>query len=126
MSLFEALTESNLLSHDTKLLKELGIGGPRCPINKETFVGEVMPFADQRIPSLLPRVRIYATRCPATFFRFEITREYSDFVNEVVVRGIETVEVSTGSGYLDTFWPSVLLIANGMLEVRESKRAPVL
>lgn len=124
MSLFKSLTGSNWVNNDIQFLKELGIDAPDCELGEETFIGEVLPFATRRIPSLLPRIRIYATLLPAAFYRFEITRQYSDSVDDHIVRGIETIEITTGSGSFANYWPSVLLVADGMLDVGQTKRVP--
>lgn len=57
-------------------------------------------------------VRVEVTCLPAQFFRFTVTAKSED---------VQTVTLTTGSGSLSDFWPTIDLWASGMLGVEASR-----
>lgn len=102
------LMSSHIDEDDLKLLSSLGIK-PFTPVDeKEQFVGEYgFPYPTYE----KAKVKIFVSCLPAQFWRFEITTEEGLIFN-----------INTGSGFLYEFWPSIVLIADGRLNIDYIKK----
>jgi hypothetical protein len=98
---------------DLPLLAQLGLPRWNGKIYEEVFVGEVRPYESDEKEDELTRIKIYAKGAPAQFFRFEIIRKSE----AEQYTGMERIEVRTGSGTLQEFWPMALSVANHCLAV---------
>ena len=86
---------------DLKLFQELGLKPFKdISTHKRHYVGVVRFEGDST-------VEIYVTPCPAEFWGFEVHCGENG----------KSYKVTTGSGSLSDFWPSVKLIAENMLVV---------
>lgn len=96
---------SKTYTQDLELFKELGLDTFETNDNEWVFVGEYkLPNYD------VAKVKIYVMCMPAQFWKFEIeTEEDMKF------------EIKTGSGYLSTYWESIMLVATGMFVAKELK-----
>lgn len=106
---------------DAVLLERLGLPTWQAAHHEETLVGEVRPCTNPEEPGKATKIQIYVTCCPAQFFRFVIERKSED----EDYRGMERVEVSTGSGTLSSYWPMALAIASHCLVVGPVERLNV-
>lgn len=98
---------------DLPLLKKLLLPIWSGKARQEIFVGEVRPYEEEENKNEITSIKIYVTGCPAQFFRFEIIRKADD----EHYTGMERIEVNTGSGSLNEYWPMALAIANNCLTV---------
>lgn len=87
---------------DLTLLMELGLKPWEAKHGEEKYIGQVNG-RDYL-------VKIWVTCLPAQFYRFVIERGH-------------TYEVTTGSGVLSNYWPSIKLIAEGMLAIKFVKKS---
>lgn len=98
-----ALYPSKTYSQDLELLKELGLKPFQAPDQEEILVGQYkLPHHKKA------KVKIWVSCMPAQFWRFEINTEEN-----------RKFEANTGSGCLSEYWPGVLKIAEGMMEVKK-------
>ena len=93
---------SSTYSEDLNLVQELGLNVLDEVDNGEYYLGEV--------EGDFYTVKVWVTTAPAQFYQFEITDP----------RG-KVIWLNTGSGSLTAYWPSVVLIAQGMLVVKEQR-----
>ena len=98
---------------DLVLLKELGLPVWEAPIHEEKFIGEVFPYPEHEEPKGRTKLRVFVQCHPAQFYRFEIERRSEDDGYD----GMESVEVTTGSGSLSEHWPIALAVAGHMVSV---------
>ena len=92
-------------SSDRPLFKSLGLMPfTGIPANMEYFVGEVK-FKNGSV------VKISVCPAPALFWKFEV----------FVAESNKTTRISTGSGSLASFWNSIKLIAEDMLDVENTE-----
>jgi hypothetical protein len=66
-------------------------------------------------------IRIYVQGFPAQFYRFEITRK----ADEKNYTGMERLEVKTGSGSLQKYWPMAIAVASNCLTVGAATKLSV-
>jgi hypothetical protein len=93
-------------SSDTALFKTLGLEVfSEIPSNIERFVGEVN-FKNGS------KAKIWVRPMPAQFWKIEM------FLSEYK----RVVVITTGSGALSTFWNTIKLIADGMLDIAYKKQ----
>ena len=87
---------------DLKLFHELGLKTFKTNNQEKLFVGEYkLPHCDKA------NVKISVICMPAQFWEFEIETD-EDY----------KCVVATGSGTLSNYWQSILLIAEGCLEIK--------
>ena len=96
-----SLESSHTYTQDLALFRQLGLSPFQLEETGQLLLGVYL------LPSGVASVTIHVTCMPAQFWHFEIVRQNG-----------ERCEISTGSGALSDFWPSVLLIADGMLVVQ--------
>jgi hypothetical protein len=91
-----------LFDRDRAFLKSIGIDYQGQPSHMErTYLGQAIIENDATID-------LSVLVMPASFWYAEI----------LTVEG-KQYSLSTGSGYLSAFWPSFVLVAKGMLSIRE-------
>ena len=88
------------LKKDLPLFAQLGLPPFKAKGGERTLVGRV-PFKDGSY------VKVWVTAAPAQFWHFEV----------YCVEGDRIHKVSTGSGSLSDYWPTVRLLAEGLLVV---------
>lgn len=88
-------------SCDKALFSKLGLKQFSIVNQKEHFVGEY------KLPEYeTGSIKVWVTCMPAMFWRFEI----------LTIEG-KHFRLTTGSGALQNYWPSVMLVAEGMIEL---------
>lgn len=104
-------------SRDVALLRKLGLPLWESNNGEETLIGEVMPFPAHEEEQGRTKVQIFVNSMPAQVYRFVIERRSEAEGYD----GMERVEVTTGSGSLSEFWPMVLAVAGGRLDVSQAQ-----
>ena len=89
---------------DLPLFKKLGLKPFKASTRQRIFVGEVNPNKDCSI-------KIWCEGLPSQFWEFEV----------VDIEGFHH-KISTGSGTLTDYWPSVLLVADACFVVKPFKQ----
>ncbi len=88
-------------SSDILLFKQLGLNTFYSTTNDKLYVGEY------KIPEHeFAKISIWVTCMPAQFWEFQIITEEN-----------KKIKIQTGSGALNNFWSSVMLVAQGMFEI---------
>lgn len=103
------LFEPRFYSLDHELLRELGFDPNRELESHELNVLGTYEHHYDGKAEVAYRVVIGVTPLPAMFWQFDV---------EPVTTDGKAVRVTTGSGALSDYWPSVKLLAEGMLNVR--------
>jgi len=92
-------------SEDVKLFESLGLKFPVVHHSQEVEIGTVTLYESAK-------VTIWVDQIGAVFWRFKIV--------DIDKR---THHISTGSGSLSRFWPTIKLIANGAMTINCSQEA---
>ncbi len=101
----ELFTLAKTHTEDLKLFYNLKFKAFEFNDQKEHYIGK------HKIPHYKKaKIKIYVTCMPAQFWRFEITTDED-----------KKYEISTGSGLLSNYFKTAIMVAEGMLTIKEIK-----